>query len=78
MSIRKALIRAYLISRALVLILSRLTERAMVERLKLKLFLRIGKSRMIYKMIEVLTVEHCDGNALYSRQIVSLITKYFL
>ena len=60
MSIRKALIRA------LVLILSRLTKRAMVERLKLKLFLRIGKSRMIYKMIEVLTVEHCDGNALYS------------
>ena len=57
------MIRAYLISRALVSILSRLTE-PWFRRLKLKL---VSKSKSIYKIIEVLTVEHCDGNALYSR-----------
>ena len=43
-----------------------------MRRLKLKLFLIIGNSKIIYKMIKVLTVEHCDGNALYIADKFSL------
>ena len=35
-----------------------------LRRLKSELLLSIGKSKIIYKIIEVLTVEHCDGNTL--------------